>query len=359
MDDPDIAEKLVKALHHPEGDTSLRPVHSLGIGASGSFVASDVASQYCKADHFKLFDDPEGDDTASHAGKSEKTVRTTPVTIRFSNASGSAIRRDGWSDVRGMATRFHLADGSATDLIAMTLPEFFTPTDTTFYDFAVDAYPKPFSRESPWRKILDLLRMTIPMRNPYPGEKIRPDEGAISYADKEGNAFAQLAVFQAASIGAPESYVRASYHAVHTFIVTAPDGAQRWVRFTWQPIDGVLNRKPEEPPEDDYLDGVLRERLAKGPARFSLMMTIGETGDAFDDPTRPWPPHRARVMMGTLTVEKVLENQLEECERLSFNPGLLTEGIEPSGDNVLRVRKEAYALSSEWRHATPCPFSGS
>ena len=34
-----------------------------------------------------------------------------------------------------MATRFHLADGAATDLIAMTLPEFFTPTLETFLPF--------------------------------------------------------------------------------------------------------------------------------------------------------------------------------------------------------------------------------
>lgn len=359
MSDPDIAEKLVKALHHPEGDTALRPVHSLGIGASGHFVASDVADRYCKADHFKLFSEGSPALPANGARRDGEELKQTPVTVRFSNASGSAIRRDGWSDVRGMATRFHLSDGSATDLIAMTLPEFFTPTAKTFLDFAVDAYPKPFSRENPWRKILDLLRMTIPMRNPYPGEKIRPDEGAIRYADKTGNEFAQLAVFQAASIGAPTSYVRASYHAVHTFIVTAPDGARRWVRFAWQPIDGVLTTDPLATPVDDYLDGVLTERLAKGPARFSLMMTIGETGDAFDDPTRPWPPHRTRVMMGTLTLDKVLEDQARDCEKLSFNPGLLTDGIVASGDDVLEVRKKAYALSSKWRHATPCPFSGS
>jgi catalase len=94
-------------------------VHSVGIAATGHFVASQAAGDYCVAEHFQ------GDKIA--------------VTVRFSNGSGSATQHDGWSDVRGMATRFHLADGGATDLIAMTLPEFFTPTPETFLDFALAA----------------------------------------------------------------------------------------------------------------------------------------------------------------------------------------------------------------------------
>ncbi len=119
MNDPSIAEKLVEALARPDGSPKLRPVHAIGIGATGHFVASDVARDYCIAEHFQ----------------GEKI----DVTVRFSNGSGSATPHDGWSDVRGMATRFHLAEGDATDLIAMTLAEFFTPTPETFLDFAVTA----------------------------------------------------------------------------------------------------------------------------------------------------------------------------------------------------------------------------
>lgn len=341
MDDPDIAEELVQALVRPDGSPDLRPVHAIGVGVSGFFVASQVARDYCVAEHFQ--------------------GARIPVTVRFSNGSGSAVERDGWSDVRGMATRFHLDQDAATDLIAMTLPEFFAPTPETFLDFAKAAKPMSVSRESPWRKILDMLRLKPPMPNPYPGETISPNAGGIRFADQNG--YAQLAVFQAASIGAPVSYVRASYHAVHTFIVTAPDGTRRWVRFTWQPIAGVLTTDPKATPVDKYLKKELRDRLDAGPARFSLMMSIGETGDDFNDPTRPWPPHRTRVIMGTLTLDHAPEEKDKDqeayFERLSFNPGLLTNGIEPSDDPVLRVRKEAYEISSKKRGGVPCPFSRS
>jgi catalase len=337
MNDPTIAEKLVDALARPDGCPMLRPVHAFGIAATGHFVASQAARGYCVAEHFQ----------------GEKIA----VTVRFSNGSGSATQHDGWSDVRGMATRFHLAEGAATDLIAMTLPEFFTPTPETFLDFAVAAKPAPYLRESPWRKVLDMLRLKLPMRNPYPGETISPDAGAISFANQ--NRYAQLAVFEAASIGAPVSYARASYHAVHTFIVKAPDDTRRWVRFTWQPIAGVLNTAPNAALVDKYLQQELRDRLVRGPARFSLMMSIGEAGDDFNDPSRPWPPHRMQIIMGTLTLDAVPEDQMAHCERSSFNPWLLTNGIEPSDDPVLRVRKEAYEISSKKRGGVPCPFSRS
>ena len=132
MDDPNIAEELVDALVLPDGSPNLRPVHAIGIGATGFFIASDVARDYCVAEHFQ--------------------GQRILVTVRFSNGSGSAIEHDGWSDVRGMATRFHLADEAATDLIAMTLPEFFAPTPETFLSFAKAAKPAPVTRESPGEK---------------------------------------------------------------------------------------------------------------------------------------------------------------------------------------------------------------
>ena len=337
VSDDDIATKLVDALARPDGNPALRPVHAIGNGATGSFVASPAAEKYCIAEHFQA-------GTAS-----------LPVTVRFSNGSGSATRHDGWSDVRGMATRFHLADGTATDLVAMTLREFFAPDAESFLAFAIAAKPQPFKRESPWRKILDFLSLKLPIRDPYPGETIRPDEGAIRFADQ--NRSAQLAVFEAATIGAPTSDARAEYHAVHTFIVTGHDGTRRWVRFSWQPTVGVLNTDPLVTPTDVYLEHELRERLATQPAKFTLMMVVGETGDAFDDPTRPWPPHRRRILMGTLTLDAMLDDEI--CERLNFNPWLLTKGIEASDDPVLRVRREAYIVSGQRRGATPCPFAGS
>lgn len=336
MADPALVENIVHALDVKGGSTTRRPVHTVGIGVTGVFEALPVAAQFCSAEHF--------------------TSEKVDVTVRFSNGMGVVEEHDGWSDVRGMAVRFHLSEDRATDLVAMTLPVFFAPTPDTFLEFANAARPQHCEPKSPWSKIGDYLKLQLPMPDPYPGQKERANEGATAFADT--HVWAQPAVLKASSIGAPVSYVRADYHAVHTFVVTGGDGVERWVRFQWSPVAGVLNEDPRKPPRNEYLQKDLRDRLAHGTERFTLMMTIGEVGDAFDDPTRQWPPHRRRVMMGTLTLDHVPEDQDAFCEKLSFNPWLLTDGIRPSDDPVLRIRKDVYEYSSDRRGGSPCPFAG-
>ena len=334
MVDTSVAKQLVEAIigNLPAPVPGKRPVHTIGIGVKGEFVASDVAPTYCIAEHFK--------------------GQTIPVSVRFSNGLGGPQQHDGWSDVRGMAARFHLPDGTASDLIATTLGEFFVRDVADFFEFAKVAKLEPYRRRHWLLKIADFLQLKVPPRNPYPNETQSVDAGALRYADR--HRFSQLGIFQVGLIGAPESYVRASYHAVHTFWVTGPDGARRPVRFSWQPVAGVRNIPPADVSHDKYLFKELESRLKRWPARFMLMMTIGEAGDALDDPTKPWPSTRIRIAMGTLTLTEVPENQEAAGERISFNPCRLAPGIEASNDPILEARRNAYEVSRELRGG--CPF---
>jgi len=109
MVDPSVAKRLVDSIiaDFPDHKAGTRPIHTIGIGVKGTFEPSEVARSYCIAEHFQPRPDP------------------VKVTVRFSNGSGSPAQHDGWNDVRGMATRFHLEGDRATDLIAMTLGGFF------------------------------------------------------------------------------------------------------------------------------------------------------------------------------------------------------------------------------------------
>ncbi|MEO0931645.1 MAG: hypothetical protein AAFY14_13525, partial [Pseudomonadota bacterium] len=70
MSDQDLAEKLVSVLQRPDGNTNLRPVHSIGISATGFFEPSLIARNFCTADHF--------------------CNERSDVIVRFSNGSGAA-----------------------------------------------------------------------------------------------------------------------------------------------------------------------------------------------------------------------------------------------------------------------------
>lgn len=333
----EMAERLVEAViaDFPDHKPGTRPAHTIGIGVTGHFRATKVARDYCVAEHFQ--------------------GQKVDVTVRFSNSLGSPVKHDGWSDARGMATRFHLGGDKATDLIAMTLREFFSPTPEDFLELSKHARMRPVKAASIWSKIWDLLHLKPPLPDPYEGQTESGLAGSLNYANHHRSA--QLAAFDASYLGAPVSYARASYNAVHTFIVTAPDNTRRYVRFSWQPVAGVEVIKPSLSPEDDYLQPELSGRLEAWPAEFLLLMAVGETGDPLDDPTKAWPLHRARIVMGVLTLVKVPDDQDTYCEKLAFNPGRLTRGIEISNDPVLAARIGAYEVSRQLRGGSACPFS--
>ena len=88
MDDP-VAKRLVDSIiaDFPDHEPGKRPIHTIGIGVKGTFEASEVARTYCIAEHFQI--------------KRVQGKRVPiPVTVRFSNGSGSPKRHDGWNDVR-------------------------------------------------------------------------------------------------------------------------------------------------------------------------------------------------------------------------------------------------------------------
>ena len=335
MVDASVAKQLVEAIidNLPAASPRQRPVHTIGIGVKGEFVASDVARTYCIAEHFN--------------------GQPVQVSVRFSNGLGGLEQHDGWSDVRGMATRFHLSDGTGSDLIATTLGEFFVRNVDGLFrvlqgrearaSIEDDTGCGRFRIFCSSRYLLATRTRTKPRMSMREHSVMPTGTGSPSWEYS-----------RSVSIGAPESYARASYHAVHTFWVTAPDGVRRPVRFSWQPVAGVRNTDPEAVSRDKYLFEELEDRLRRWPARFMLMMTIGEAGDALDDPTKPWPGTRIRVAMGTLTLTEVPEDQEAAGERISFNPCRLAPGIEVSNDPILEARLGAYEVSREMRGG--CPF---
>src|SRR5260370_17572697 len=99
MVDASVAKKLVEAIiaNLPAPVPGKRPVHTIGMGVKGEFVASDVARTYCIAEHFK--------------------GQPIPVSVRFSNGLGGPEQHDGWSDPRRMPPPLPSPPSTASHLI--------------------------------------------------------------------------------------------------------------------------------------------------------------------------------------------------------------------------------------------------
>jgi catalase len=310
----DVAERCVDAINDLSGrHAGHRAAHARGTLCAGRFTASPGARDLSRAAH--LQGDP---------------VR---VTVRFSNGSGDPSTPDGdRRDGRGMAVKFYLPDGGTTDIVGLTLPCFFVRTPEDFIAFAQARKPDPETGE------LDMSRV-----------------GEFLQEHAETAAALQHIL---PSLAPPRSYATCAYNSIHSFrLSNAGDG--RFVRYRFVPEAGVEAMPDDEidgaPPE--YLQDDIGERLERGPVRFTLIARLAADGDAVDDPTVPWPEgEREEAELGTLELTGLDTERETGDDVLVFDPMRVTDGIEPSGDRILHVRRSAYSVSVERRAGVPRPY---
>ena len=286
-----FAEQVVDAINAITGaHAGHRAAHAKGTLLAGSFTATPRAAELTTAAHMQ-----------------GEPVR---VTARLSNGGGNPVIPDYATEGRGLAVKFYLPDGAKTDLIGLTLPCFFVRTPEDFLGFTE-------ARKDPERLMPDWL-------------------GAHPEA---------LPAIQAA-IGAPppESYATCAFNSIHSYRWIAPDGSARWLRYRFEPEAGesVLERDEAKARGVDYLQ---EDCLARDELAFRLLVVLAAEGDEVDDPTVAWPDERERVEVGRLVLAGPDTERERDGDILVFDPTRVTDGIELSGDQILRFRPRTYSVS--------------
>jgi catalase len=303
-----LAEQAVDAINDLAGrHEGFRTAHAKGTLVAGTFTATPDAARLTRAAHMQ--GDP---------------VRAT---VRFSNGGGDPGAPDYAREGRGMAVKFYLPDGSTTDLIGLDLPCFFARTPEDFLAFTRARKPDPETGEPDMAKVGAWL-----------GE--HPE--------------AQTAIQAALAAQPPESYATVVYNGIHSFRWENGSGEARWVRFRWTPEAGEAALSPEEAKERgaDYLQEEIAGRRG---AAFTLSVALAEEGDPIDDPTVAWPEERERMDIGRLELTGPEPEREQGDDVLVFDPMRVTDGIEPSHDQVLHFRPRAYAVSVQRRSGAPIP----
>lgn len=307
-----LYEEIVDAMGELHGvHPGYRAAHAKGAFCRGTFTATPEARELTRAPHLQ-------------GGPVE-------VIVRFSNGSGNpdtpdADRRDG----RGMATRFQLPDGEATDIVAITIPVFFVRTADDFLDFLRARRPDPESGEMDMEKV-----------------------GAFVAAHPETQAALELIL---PSLVPPASYATCAYNSLHAFGFSNGSGERRFGRYRWEPAAGVelLSEDGIESASPNYLQEELAERLQDGPVGFALEVKLAAEGDSLDDPTLPWPDDRTTITLGTMELT-ALDPEAESGGLMVFDPTRMSDGIEVSEDEILATRPHAYDVSAQRRAAARDP----
>jgi catalase len=284
-----------------------RALHAKGTLCRGTFTATPEAARLTRAAHMQ------GEPVAA--------------TVRLSNGSGEPDSPDYAPDVRGMGVKLYLPDDSRTDIVAQTAPRFPVRTPDGFIEFvrAMERGPAQL-----WKLPLFLAR----------------NREAVVALRANGVA-----------IKTPASYATCRFYAIHAFRWIDGDGRETYVRYRWLPEAGFQTISGSEAKERgrDYLQDDLRERLEREPVRFQLELQIASSDDDPDDPTAPWRDDRQTVTGGTLELTELETGREQDGDVLVFDPTRVTDGIELSGDPILRFRSPAYSASIERRSGVPRP----
>jgi len=291
---------LVDALNKLSGGphSGYRANHAKGVMVSGSFTPAPEAKGLSKAPHF---------------------LRKVQVTVRFSNSTGVPALPDADPNAspHGMAIRFDLGKGATTDIVGISANAFPVATPEDFLAFlqAVAASGPDAPKPTPIEQFL----------------------GSHPAALK----------FVTTPRPAPESFGTLAFYGVNAFKFTNAKGEARFARYQILPLAGevALDAAAAAQASPNYLMDELPARVGKGAVKFKLLAQLAGPGDKLDDATVSWPAGNAVVVLGTITLDKVVPNQAAAQKTILFNPVALPAGIEPSADPVLAARFPAYAVS--------------
>ena len=296
-----LVDTITAIFHSPHG---YRPVHAKGIVCAGVFTPSRQAATLSRALHFRA---------------------PTPVCVRLSDSSGipTIPDTDPMANPRGFGLKFQLPGGAITDLVAHSVNGFPVGTAEEFLEF-----------------LQAIVASTPDASHPNAIEKfvsVRP--AAIA--------------FVSATPLPPVSFANETFFSVNAVRFVNKEGVAKFGRYQVRPVLGQKLVAKQDVPKlaPDFLFADLRERLAKGPVEFELVVQLAHEGDQTNDASTPWPDDREIVEVGTLRLDNPLADSDAAQRRLIFDPMNLTDGIEASDDPIPPARSAVYGISYARRNS--------
>ena len=138
-----------------------------------------------------------------------------------------------------------------------------------------------------------------------------------------------------------------------TFFVVDSSGAKRAVRWSFVPAAKAVTLTQDELTKrsPDFLAQDITQRVATGPQRWELVITIANPGDPTSDPTKAWSADRQTADVGTLIVQQIEPEADGPCRDINYDPSALPPGITTSDDPFPAARSAAYRVSHDERMA--------
>ena len=95
----------------------------------------------------------------------------------------------------------------------------------------------------------------------------------------------------------------------------------------------------------NFLFDEIRERVAKEPVKFRVVVQMAEDVDTVDDATVRWPEERPQSAFGEISLREIAPNNASEQQHIIFDPIPRVDGIEASADPLFEPRANIYLMS--------------
>ncbi len=300
--DPIPAEAIAVIDRISKSPPGYRRGHARGLGVRGTFRASSEAKTLTTAEHFQ--------------------GGAIPCVARFSNASANPCAPDRLSPkegrTQGLAVKFALPSGKAATWAAINIPVFPARTPAEFMALTEAQAPKAGGKPSMAKLLWHVIR----------------------------HLHILVSVKHIKALKPARTYGMETFFGIHTYYLIDAAGNRKAFRYRWAPRLSGSALSPEEAAAqpEQYLMNELRARLGQGPLSWDLIAQFAEPGDSLDDPSVLWPVGRRETILGSLSLDRVHEDQ-EAIEGMVFDPTGVVAGLGLSEDPILKFRSRVYSES--------------
>ncbi|MDX6664230.1 MAG: catalase [Solirubrobacteraceae bacterium] len=299
-----------------------RVVHARGTTAYGVFEATGKCGDepIAKFTRAKLFQE---------AGKQ------TEVAVRFSTVAGGRDSSEAARDPRGFAVKFYTEDGN-WDLVGNNLAVFFIRDAIKFPDFIHTQKPDPVTfKQEPerffdfWAASPEALHMITILFSPR---------------------------------GIPASYRNQQGFGVNTYKWVNEAGETVLVKYHWLPKQPVRSWTSADAAAvqaqelgahtKDLRDAIESGDFPQWDLQVQMMSDEEHPELDFDplDDTKVWPENQFPLQhVGTMTLNRNVDNFFEENEQIAFGTGVLVDGLDFSDDKMLVGRTFSYSDTQRYR----------
>ncbi|KAF9452129.1 catalase-domain-containing protein [Macrolepiota fuliginosa MF-IS2] len=295
-----------------------RQVHAKAAGAHGYFEVTTLnGAKLSMADVF------------SEVGK------RTPLTARLSTIAGNSGNADSVRDLRGLAFKLRTQQG-ILDWVFLNHPVFWLRDPVKFPHFIHTQKRHPATHVTNFNDFWDYLSAN--------NESIH--QVMRTFTD----------------LGTPYGFRHMNGHAGNTFRAVAADGSWNYIKISAISDQGIKNNTQEEATKvagespdfglTDLWDAIEAGDFPSWTVYFQAMNATQAEKFKYNifDLTKEWLPEDVPLIeIGRITLNQNVANYHQEVEQVSYDPGQMPPGLEPTEDPTLQARLFAYADAARSR----------